>query len=220
MLAAEHISRELPTLKSTDSVVRVLSWMDEFSVVHLPVFDQGKFLGMASESDLLEVIDPATTLDTMKSRFLQVSARAYSPIYEVIQLMDEFHLSVLPIMDENERFIGTIGYKEAIAAIVTSFNLNADGAIFILEMPYVDYALSEICRIIESNDARVLSSSIGFHEDRNLIDVTIKVNTSSLSGILQTLERYGYNIKAYFQRETDSDVMQDRYDALMRYLNT
>jgi predicted transcriptional regulator len=220
MLAREHISYELPALKTDDTVARVLSWMDEFSVLHLPVFDQGKYIGCVSEADLLDVVDPEATMNSLSARLIKVSAKQHVPIYEVVTLMDEYHLSVVPILDDEDRFLGTIGHREAIHAMVSTFNMNSDGAIFILEMNYVDYALSEIARIIESNDARVLSSSLSFHEDSRMVDVTVKVNTESLSGIIQTLERYEYNIKAYFQKGSDQDILQDRYDSLMRYLNT
>ncbi len=194
--------------------------MDEYRVLHMPVFSGTEYQGLISEADLLGVGDESSSLKIFENKLLKVAIQGERPIYDVIKLMDDFKLSIIPVIDENGRLRGTIGYKEVITAMVDAFNLNAEGAVFVLEMDYVDYALSEISRIVESNDARVLSSHISFHKNSGKIDVIIKVNTESLTGIIQTLERYEYSIKASFDRGDSSDHLQVRYEELMRYLNT
>jgi len=220
MLASDFISNEIPILKFSDPCHKVLQWMDEYRVLHMPVFDGTEYQGLISEADLLSVDDDNSELRVCESKLLKVAIPGERPIYDVIKLMDDFKLSLIPVMGENGRLQGIISYKEIITAMVEAFNLNATGGVFVLEMNYVDYALSEISRIVESNDARVLSSHISFHQDSNKIDVIIKVNTESLTSIIQTLERYDYAIKASFHKGESIDHMQDRYDELMRYINT
>ena len=220
MLAKDFISYEIPILKFTDTCDKVLRWMDEYRVLHMPVFDGTSYQGLVSEADLLNCQDSDTALSIFENKMLKVAVKGDSPIYEVIKLMDDFKLSLIPVVDEQDRLQGTISYKEVITAMVDVFNLNAKGAVFVLEMNYVDYALSEISRIVESNDARVLSSHVSFQPESNLIDVVVKVNTESLTGILQTLERYDYTIKASFGGVQTDDHLQERYEELMRYLNT
>lgn len=194
--------------------------MDEYRVVHMPVFNGTEYQGLISEADLLSCEDQGSLIGIFENKLLKVAIMGERPIYDVIKLMDDFKLSVIPVMTEAGRLQGVISYKEIITAMVGAFNLNASGGVFVLEMNYVDYALSEISRIVESNDARVLSSHISFHPDSTKIDVTIKVNTESLTSIIQTLERYDYQIKAKFHMGNDDDTLQDRYEELMRYLNT
>jgi CBS domain-containing protein len=194
--------------------------MDEYRVMHMPVFDGVAYQGMISESDLLNVEDENATLRIFENKLLKVAIEGHRPIYDVIKLLDDFKLSLIPVIDGENRLLGTISYKEVIRAMVDVFNLNSRGSVFVLEMNYVDYALSEISRIVESNDARVLSAHVSFHADSNMIDVIIKVNSESLSSIVQTLERYDYKIKANFSKGDDNEYLNDRYEELMRYLNT
>lgn len=194
--------------------------MDEYRVMHMPVFEGTEYQGLISEADLLGVDDEESSLSIFQNKLLKVAIQGERPFYDVIKLMDDFKLSLIPVIDEGGRLQGTIGYKEVITAMVDAFNLNSDGAVFVLEMDYMDYALSEISRIVESNDARVLSAHLSFHKDSGKVDVIIKVNTESLTGIIQTLERYEYSIKASFDSGENSDYLQDRYEELMRYLNT
>jgi len=220
MIASSFISQEIPIIKLDDTCQQVLRWMDEYRVMHMPVFNGAEYLGLLSEADLLEEADEKCQISQLTSKLLKAAIEGSRPIYDVIKLMDDFKLSLVPVLDEQAHLIGMITYKEVISAMVSAFNLNSEGAVFVLEMNYVDYALSEISRIVESNDARVLSAHIEFHPlDNGLIDVTIKINIDSLSGILQTLDRYDYTVKASFQNGDYIQDDSDGYDALMRYLN-
>lgn len=220
MLARDYISHEIPVLKMEDTVKQVLLWMDEYRLLHLPVFSGSEYKGIISEADLLSHSDTEATIGKLEGHFLKVAVRENRSIYDVIKFLDDYKLSLITILDDEGSFKGTISYKEVMSALVALFNLNATGAVFVLEMNYLDYSLSEIARHIEANDARVLSSHVSFNDQNNLVDITIKVNTESISSIIQTLERYDYVVKATFQNKKADNGDQDRFDALLRYLNT
>ncbi len=83
----------------------------------------------------------------------------------------------------------------------------------------MDYSLSEIARIIESNDAKILSLFVHSWPESTKIEVTLKINRVELGAILQTFNRFNYNIKAIFSEQDDLDDLRERYDSLMNYLN-
>lgn len=219
MLASSIISDEIPPLRITDDCAKVLQWMDEFRVSHLPVFKNGRYIGIISETEILDNGAQDACLDCFEGKLPLISVQRDQHIYDVIQVMDDHGLSLVPILDESDRFLGVVSYKEIIAAMVDTFTLTEPGSVFVLEMNEVDYALSEIARIVEANDSKVLSSHINRHHDSTLIDVTVKVNTPAIDGILQTLERYDYSVKASFQKGTYESDLEDRYDEFMRYLD-
>ena len=86
-------------------------------------------------------------------------------------------------------------------------------------MNRVDYSLAQIAQIVESENAKILSSFIMSSTDSTKIEVTLKIAEVDLSRIIRSFERYDMVVKASFQRSTDQDDMQFRYDALMNYLN-
>jgi UDP-N-acetylglucosamine:LPS N-acetylglucosamine transferase len=51
------------------------------------------------------------------------------------------------------------------------------------------------------------------------MDVTIKINKTDLSAIIQTFERYNYTVVASFHKSEMEDDMKKRYDAFIHYLN-
>jgi hypothetical protein len=74
-------------------------------------------------------------------------------------------------------------------------------------------------RIVEGNDAKILSSYITSSPDSTQLEVTLKINKEDLSAIMQTFTRYNYTIKASFQESTFKDDLKTRYDELMNYIN-
>jgi hypothetical protein len=86
-------------------------------------------------------------------------------------------------------------------------------------MNRVDYSLAKIAQIVESENAKILSSYIMSSQDSTRIEVTLKISEIELSRIIRSFERYDITVKASFQRSTDEDDLQFRYDALMNYLN-
>ena len=66
--------------------------------------------------------------------------------------------------------------------------------------------MSEIAQIIESNDAKILSSFISTPRNNETMNVTIKVNKTDLAAIVQTFERYNYNISAIYSSNNELDA--------------
>lgn len=89
-----------------------------------------------------------------------------------------------------------------------------------LEMGAYDYSLSEIARIVEENDAKILGLTVdGIPEEPTRIMVSILVNKADCSGIIQSFYRYNYNIANTFSSPDEFGDLRDRYALLMRYLN-
>ena len=65
MKAKDLITDEIPPLKHTDTGEIALRWMDEFKVSHLPVLKNDNYVGLISESDILDKMDIHETLDTL-----------------------------------------------------------------------------------------------------------------------------------------------------------
>jgi CBS domain-containing protein len=136
-----------------------------------------------------------------------------------MKMMTEMKLSLLPVVDNKNSYLGIITLSGLLAGITRDSSLSNPGGIIILEMSDNNYSMSEISQIIESNDARILSAFVTSRPDSTLIDVTIKINKVDIIPVLQTFNRYNYTVKATFAEKDDLDDLKERYDALMNYLN-
>jgi hypothetical protein len=86
-------------------------------------------------------------------------------------------------------------------------------------MNSLDYQMSQISQIIESNNAKILGFYTETFEDNNQLRVTIKLNQSKMGPILQTFSRYDYNIDEVYIDDQMENEFQSRYDHLMNYLS-
>ena len=62
--------------------------------------------------------------------------------------------------------------------------------------------------------------NITSNPDSTSLEITLKVNTSDLTSLIRTFERYSYEVTTWV---TDNDELDrfytDRYNLLMKYLN-
>ena len=128
-------------------------------------------------------------------------------------------LSIVPVCDENRKFIGAISGLHLVNVLSRQTGFNHPGAIIVLQMNSLDYQMSQISQIIESNNAKILGFYTETFEDNNQLRVTIKLNQSKMGPILQTFSRYDYNIDEVYIDDQMENEFQSRYDHLMNYLS-
>ena len=136
-----------------------------------------------------------------------------------MKVISDLHLTLVPVLDNDNHYLGCITVPHLMELIVNTASINEPGGIIVLEMAQNDYSLTEIAQIVESNDSKILSSYITSAKDSTSMEVTLKVNTKNLGGILQTFNRYDYSISASYSEDRFKEDVKLRYDALMKYLN-
>lgn len=218
MRAIDLITDEIPPLIHTDSGEKALNWMEEFKVSHLPVLKNGNFVGVVSESDILDHLNLDENLDKLFQHLPRPFVFGQAHMYDVIAKMAEFKLSVIPILDQQEHYLGCCSVYHVMTLLANTGSIKEHGGILVLEMNASDYSLAQISQIVESNNARILSVFMTSHQDSANIDVTLKINSLDLTSIIRTFERYDYHVKASFQDGHGDEDMQWRYDTLMQYL--
>ncbi len=219
MVAKQLITDEITPLKTSNTGSDALNWMDEYKVSHLPIVNNEVFLGLISEDDIYEMNKSDEPLGNHKLSLAHPYVSENDYVYDIMRVMDENHLTVIPVLDDNKKYLGCITMSSLLHFMATSFSVNNPGGVIILEMSQTDYSLTEIANIVESNDAKILSVFIADHQDSTRIQVIIKVNKMELGPILSTFDRYGYFIKASLGEEENMEDLRENYDSLMNYLN-
>lgn len=219
MLAVDLITNELPTLTLEDNYQQVSAWMDEFKMTHLPVVDEGKYMGLISESVVFELDDWDEQLRDHPEILDKKSVGKDDHAFEAIKLFGEHKLSALAVVDNQNRLVGSIAMSHAMEVIGKLSFIQDFGGIIMLEVNIQDYSMVEISQIVESNDTRILGSYITANPDSKKTTVTLKLNKKDIGDVLQTFERYDYTVLGSFHISEDETNIQDRYDNLMNFLN-
>lgn len=219
MHAVDLITNEIPPLRPNDTVARALDWMEEFKVSHLPVVEAQRLVGLVKDSVLIDRNDSKALVESIMERVEVPYVRGGQHIYDVMKLLVERGLTVVPVLDMNGTYLGAVNEHMALRRLAEVTNLREPGSLVVLELNMNDYSLQEIARIVEGNDARVLSVYCHTIAETNRLEVTLKINREDISDILQTFERFEYEVKTTFQGSRFHEDLRGRYDELMRFIN-
>jgi len=205
-------------LRLTDGTALAKEMMDDFAVAHLPLIDaDGHLLGQVSRPMMNRRVK---SLAAFVPELLQARGFAQMLMNEAVGLMHQNRLTVLPLVNNDEQYEGCIALLDVLSVWARMAATAIPGGIIVLEVGLHSYSLSEIARLAESNNARILSCSISSPSDALNIEVTLKLDAIDLNPILATYERFNYHIVTYMVAPGVPDYFADRYNALMRYLNT
>lgn len=219
MLAKDIVSENIPPLKITDKGDKAIEWMYEFKLSHLPLVDNKKYIGLVSEDDILDFNNTHEQLKKFVKNLYKPFVNENEHIYEVLRVAVNLKATVIPVVDKKMNYLGIISLQSLLYNFAKMSSISEPGGIIMLELNHkTDYVLSDIARIVEGNDAHILSSYFNIDHETGRYSVTLKVDVTDIKHIVATFERYEYEVKAYFQESDMEEVIKDRYDSLMKYL--
>ncbi len=217
MIAKELISAQVMPLRTEITGSEALQWMEEYHLKHLPIVNNGILMGVISEDDIHHY-SPEESIGWYTLSLNKPYVREQDHIYEVMRLLSDHRLTLIPVVDDNKRYLGSITLSDLLNYFANTSSFAEPGSIIVLEINKGGYSLSEIARIVEMENAIILSSFITSRPESTEIEVTIKVNHLDIRSILSAFTRYNYQIKASFTEEEYIDALRERYDSLMAYL--
>src|SRR6476661_8055159 len=108
MLTTELINNNIPRLQLQDTVSKALQLVNDFKLTHLPVVSEGKFLGMISEEDLLDVHDEKLPIEILQQHFIHSSISYNVHFLNAVNYSIQYDSNVVPIVKPENEFAGVI----------------------------------------------------------------------------------------------------------------
>lgn len=192
--------------------------MENFNVRHLPIVNDSQLLGVISEDDIL-VHNVNEPIGSYQLSLVHAFVKKSDHLYEVMRLLAEHQLTIIPVVDEAGDYIGMVSLEDALNYFAKTAAFSDSGSIVVLEFQQRSYSLAEIARLVEAEGAAILSTFVSSKPESSIVEITLKINRQDIHTILAAFERFGYIIKASFNEEEYLETLQERYDALMSYLN-
>lgn len=218
MLVKDLSFEALPQLKLSDRVYQVLNLMQEHHVMDLAVTNEGKLAGLVNETTLLDV-DDELSIAEMPQPLHSYSVKEDEHFLKAFALANTHHLSVVPVVDKENNFIGAIESNKLAGYVADFLQLQDPGALIVLEIESSQYSFAEITKIVEANDAHITQLNTRAIRERNALEITIRINKLEVSDIVASFQRYDYLVKYYFGEELYTNELKENYENLMNYLN-
>jgi CBS domain-containing protein len=216
-LTKELVTKEIPFLHPNDTGETTLSLMEEYKVSHLPLVDDGKYLCLVSERDAYRMESLDNPLG--KAWFFSPALKDNGHLFDAVARMSSNNLSLIPVVGENNEYLGVITQNKIIERLSTLLGTDVAGSVVVLEIPSQEYSVSEIARIVESNNARIINI-LSYPTTNGNIHVAIKMDQEDASAVIRSFERFNYKlVYSFMHTGVIDDTAQKRLEELFYYIN-
>jgi len=213
----QYIINDISPFDVETSIKEIQVAFNQLTYSHIPVTKDGRFVGCISETDAhcFESDHPLSKYIYSLESFYVREQTNWLDILEAFALHGS---NIMPVLNAENNYIG---YYE-LSDIMNLFNntpfLNEAGGIIVVEKGVRDYSFSEICQIVESNDAKILGVFIS-KMDNDTVQATIKIGHTGMNAIMQTFRRYSYNVVSNHEEDKFLEDLKERSEYLNKYLN-
>ncbi len=219
MLNRQLISSSLPVLSLQDTVYHAQQLMADYHLMHLPVINNDIFVGIISEDDAMNAGDDSMLMGQLEHQMIKLSVKADSHFLEAVQLCNSYGLTLVPVIEKEMEWVGAIQASDLLKYLGRMTGTDEPGGVIVLELEKANFSFSEICKLVETNDAQITQLNTFFDNQVQQMYVTLKLNRFEVSDVVATFQRYDYVVKYYFGEELYENELRTNYDHLMNYLN-
>ncbi len=213
----DFINNSIKPLLTTDSIADAQDLFEEYPFSHFPVLEDGVYIGCADAEDI-ELMDIDKTVNDSRYNFDRFFTRDSSIWLDVLEVFARNETNIVPVLDKNNKYLGFYEITDIIKFFHETPFLKEEGGIIVVQKKLLDYSLSEVSQIVESNGGRLLGMFMSY-ADTDKVQVTVKISLGGLNEIIQTFRRYDYEIISEHQEDTYINTLKDRSDYLDKYLN-
>jgi predicted transcriptional regulator len=213
----DYITNDYKAIDTQETIGSVQEFFDDLTFSHFPIIEEGIFIGSIVADDI-ETFDSDKKVTDYRYTLEHFFARANMIWLDVLEVFAKNHTNLVPILDENNKYIGYYEIEDVIKFFHETTFLKEQGAIIIVSKNSIDYSMSQITQIVESNNGKLLGLFIS-HSDVNTTEVTLKISVGSLNEIIQTFRRYNYDIISEHNEDNYINSLKERSDYLDKYLN-
>lgn len=217
MLVTDYLSKDFIPPNSNQTVGHALSLIQEFNLSHIPIFEGLNFIGNLSK-EILEDKNEDIKLSELKefNEFYYMTSNG--SLLEAVQNFHTHTTNLQVVLSSEMKYMGLLMIDDVISALSVMPFIAEPGAIIIVEVSQKQYSISEIAKIAESNNARIIGLFVISYE-QNTLRIAIKLLSDNLASVSETFERFNYTVMHKFFNDEKEDMIKDRYQMLMKFLD-
>ena len=212
-----YINNDFQPFDLDEKISFVQDFFADNSFSHFPVIKDGIYLGCVA-ADSADGFDSDKTLSNHKYSFDGFFARKNMIYLEVMHIFAKNHSNILPILDNDNNYIGYYEQENITAFFNETPFLAEPGHVIVIEKGILDYSMGQITQIVESNNGRLLGCFIS-NSSLSSVQITLKIGLGSMNEMLQSFRRYEYDILSAHEEDVFISNLKERSEYLEKYLS-
>jgi Mg/Co/Ni transporter MgtE len=213
----DFINNQYKALQVNATVADASDIFLDIDYSHFPILDQDVFLGSISKEDT-ELFLGTDTINNHKHNLTRFFVRNDKNWFDVLEEFSKNHTNILPVLDDKNNYLGFYELEDVLHFFNETTFVKENGSTIIVEKETTDVAFSQICQIVESNNAQLLGVFIS-NNSATKTEITLKISQNNFNEIIQTFRRYNYRILSEHQEDSYLADLKERSDYLNKYLN-
>ena len=215
MFIKDYISKDYPAFNTSDSIEVANEVAKEFGYSHIFIKKKGFYQGALSQQFLEERAEG--TLATLEHHFEKFALFDDGNILDSIKLFHTFNSNVVPIINKLEKYQGYLSCDDVFSEFAKYPLFSENGALLVVQINKRSYSMTDVCKIVESNNGKIYGCYISAFEDDE-VQITLKVSSENLSSIDETFERYGYTVVLKYYDDEKEELLKDRFGFFQKYM--
>ncbi|MEM0575000.1 CBS domain-containing protein [Flavobacterium polysaccharolyticum] len=212
-----YITNDYKAIDSQETIAVVQDRLYEIPFSHFPIVEDGIYIGCIIKDDL-ETFDGDKKITDYRFTLEPFFARTQMIWLDVLEVFAKNHTNLVPVLDENNTYKGYYEIEDIIKFFHETPFLKEQGGILVVQKGILDYSMSQIAQIVESNNGKLLGLFVS-EANTESVQVTIKISLGAMNDIIQTFRRYNYEIISEHQEDNYINSLKERSDYLDKYLN-
>jgi predicted transcriptional regulator len=213
----DYINNDLKAIDIKESISDVQNFLSDLSFTHFPVVEEEVYIGSIESEDII-TFDSTKNLSDYRFSLDGFFVRNNMIWLEVLEVFAKNNTNLVPVLDETNKYIGYYEISDILRFFHETPFLRESGEIIIVKKKILDFSISQLTQIIESNDGKILGLFVS-ESDSEYNQVTIKLSTGVVNEIIQSLRRYEYEIISEHQEDNYINTLKEHSDYLDKYLN-
>ena len=217
MNTQQYIINDIKPFNVSANILEVQNVFNQLTYSHIPVKKEEVYLGSISENDA-HCFEGTKQINDYIHSLEPFFVREHTNWLDILEAFAIHNSNIMPVLSRDNQYIGYYELSDIMYLFNNTPFLNEAGGIIVVEKGHKEYSFSEICQIVESNDAKILGVFIS-KMNNEIVQATIKIGHTGMNAIVQTFRRYGYHVTSSHEEDKFLEDLKDRSNYLDKYLN-
>ncbi len=211
------IEEDVFNFTSTANISELIASSINTSYSHIPIFEDKNLLGMIKVENLYS-LNKKNKISDQKEILEKFYIMDYQSILDAIKFFEINKTNILPVINSNNNYLGNLYQTNVVDKFSKNYLFSGYGETILIAIEERKYSMREISNIVEYNNGKIIGIFITKIE-QNLIEICVKFTSASLTSVVETFERYEYRIVDKFFSDFKQEMINERYNYLINYIN-
>lgn len=218
METTPYILKAIKPLTLENTVDFAKDLFTETSFSHLPIVSNNVLIGLISEDELNEITEIEKELGYFQYLYKFFHSDENANLIDILSVFAANNTNFIPVLNSTNEYIGYFEINDILAVYADTPFLKNEGFVVLLEKDIINFSMSQISQIVESEKGTILGVFIAEQNATN-IKIALKISSKEINEILQSFRRYNYQVISDHKEDFFMEELKDRSNYLQKYLN-